>query len=78
MIIAKIFTIVVSVVTLFWLITVPGFESLVAFLSAIAAIIAAFLATKHKRVKDQHQSLSRSSIGIQAGRDINIKSKDNA
>ncbi|HOD79705.1 MAG TPA: hypothetical protein PKI10_15730 [Syntrophorhabdus sp.] len=56
-----------------WVIAVPGFEPALAVVGSISALVSAFLVKKPKMQGDQqHQSVSKSSIGVQAGRDVSI------
>jgi hypothetical protein len=56
-----------------WVIADPGFESALAVVASISALISAFLVEKrYARRAQQHQSVSESSIGVQAGGDVNI------
>ncbi|MDO8587088.1 MAG: hypothetical protein Q7T82_08625 [Armatimonadota bacterium] len=58
-----------------WAIAAPGFESALAVIGSITALISACLAGKRKAQRaQQHQSVSESSIGVQAGGDVNIGS----
>ena len=50
-----------------WVIARPGFDSIVAALVCLTALVGAFAAERRRR--SQHQSVSGSSTGIQAGRD---------
>jgi len=58
-----------------WVITDPGFEPALAVIGSFSALISAFLVGKRKAKRtQQHQSISNSSIGVQAGRDVSIGS----
>ena len=55
-----------------WVIVDPGFESGLSVVASISALVSAFLVEKRKARRTQHQSVSKSSIGVQAGRDVSI------
>lgn len=56
-----------------WVIADPGFEPGLAVVGSLSALISAFLMEKRNaQCAQQHQSVSQSSIGVQAGGDVNI------
>jgi hypothetical protein len=56
-----------------WLIVDPGFEPALAVVAAISALVSTLLIQKRvARRPQQHQSVSKSSIGIQAGGDVSV------
>ena len=56
-----------------WVIADPGFEPVLAVVGSISALISAFVVEKRNaRRAQQHQSISNSSIGVQAGGDVSI------
>ena len=56
-----------------WAIVDPGFEPALAVVGSVSALVSAFLVEKRNaRRANQRQSVSNSSIGVQAGRDVNI------
>ncbi|MEX0804236.1 MAG: hypothetical protein WD688_13105 [Candidatus Binatia bacterium] len=56
-----------------WLVADPGFEPALAVVAAISALVSAFVVERRlRRQPQQHQSVSKSSTGIQAGGDVNI------
>ena len=59
-----------------WLVAEPGYESGLALIGATSALVSILLAEKRrtKRARQQ-QSVSGSSLGIQAGRDVHIGSR---
>jgi len=72
-----IYVIILAVIALIgsiaWFIADPGFEPAIAVVSSISAVVSAFLIKKRtSRRIQQHQSVSKSSIGVQAGEDVNI------
>lgn len=57
-----------------WMIYEPGFEPTIATGGSLITLISSFVGeTKTKRKGSQNQELSGQSIGIQAGRDANVK-----
>ena len=69
----KFLAIIALVGSIAWVIAVPGFESALAVVGSISAIISVFLVQKRTTQRaQQHQSVSKSSIGIQAGGDVSI------
>lgn len=57
-----------------WVIADPGFESALAAVGSISALVSAFLVEKRNARRAQQQSVSKSSLGVQAGGDVNIGS----
>jgi hypothetical protein len=56
-----------------WVIADPGFEPALAVVGSISALVSVFLVQKRlSKRAPQHQSVSQSSIGVQAGGDVNI------
>jgi len=56
-----------------WVIAKPGFESALAVVGSLSALVSAFIVQKRTaRRAQQHQSVSKSSIGVQAGGDVSI------
>lgn len=56
-----------------WVIADPGFEPGLAVVGSLSALVSAFIVEKRKaRRAQQHQSVSQSSTGIQAGGDVSI------
>jgi hypothetical protein len=56
-----------------WSIADPKFESILAVIGSLSTLVTAFLVDNRKaRRVQQHQSVSRSSTGIQAGGNVNI------
>jgi hypothetical protein len=63
-----------------WVFKDPGFESAVAFIVSISALISAFVVERRRKRSTQHQVVSGGSAGIQAGGDVmigNVESKKN-
>lgn len=55
-----------------WAVADPGFESAMAVITSISALISAFVLEKRKKMGTQHQTVSKSSNAIQAGGDVTI------
>ncbi len=75
MIYLKILASIALIVSILWVIAKPGFDSALAVVVSISGLVSAFLIQKHtaKRAQ-QYQSVSKSSIGVQASRDVSIGS----
>lgn len=56
-----------------WLISSPAYDSSVACVAALAALLSSFFLKREKKSEGQTQEVSGSSIGIQAGRDANVR-----
>ena len=50
----------------------PGFESILAILTSLSAIIGNFFYASYKDADRNKQTISDGSFGIQAGRDVNV------
>ena len=73
MIYLKLLAAVALIGSIAWVIAGPGFEPVLAVVGSISALVSAFLVEKRKvRREQQHQSVSKCSIGVQAGGDVNI------
>jgi membrane protein implicated in regulation of membrane protease activity len=58
-----------------WLVAAPSFEPAIAVITALSGLIALLIARRRKATgRGQHQNVSGRSVGIQAGRDVNIGS----
>ena len=69
----KILSVIALIISIAWLIAEPGYKSGMAAIGSISALITAFLVEKRNaRRPQQHQSVSKSSVGIQAGGDVSI------
>lgn len=56
-----------------WFIAIPGFEPALAVIGSLSALISIFIIQGRKSgVAKQKQTVSKSSVGIQAGGDIKI------
>lgn len=61
-----------------WLIAAPGFEPALAAVGAISALVSTFLSGQQDgRRAEQQQSVSTSSIGVQAAGDVKIHDRGN-
>lgn len=73
MIYIKLLAAITLIGSIAWVIADPGFEPVLAVVGSISALVSAFLVEKRKmRREQQQQSVSKSSIGLQAGGDVNI------
>jgi hypothetical protein len=69
----KFLAVVALVASIAWLVSAPGFEPALALVGSLSALVSAFVVEKRsKRHARQHQSVSNSSMGIQAGGDVSI------
>ena len=59
--------------SLAWLIYKPGFDSGVAVAAALVALFSSFFLKQVRQSESQAQRVSGSSVGIQAGRDANVR-----
>ena len=70
----KILAAIALICSVAWVIKDPGFESALAVIGALTGLIAAlFLQKRTERSAQQHQSVSKSSIGVQVGGNVNIR-----
>jgi hypothetical protein len=75
MVYIKLFAVVALMVSIGWAINEPRWESILAVVLSISGLVTAFLVPKRTaKGTRQHQSVSESSIGVQAGRDVTIGS----
>lgn len=73
MVFVKYFTVIALLGSIAWVIAEPGFESSLAVVGSLSALGSAFIAEKRKVWHaQQHQTVSQSSVGIQAGGDVSI------
>jgi O-antigen ligase len=69
----KILSVIAFIGSLAWFIAKPGYEPGLAVIGSIAALLSAFIVERRNaRSFQQDQSVSESSVGIQAGGDISI------
>lgn len=70
----KFLSVIALIGSIAWVIADPGFEPALAVLGSISALVSVFLVQKRTtRRLQQHQSVSKSSIGVQAGGDVSIE-----
>lgn len=73
MVYVKLLATITLIGSIFWVIADPDFEPALAVVGSISALISAFLFEKRNAQRaQQHQSISKSSIGVQAGGDVSI------
>jgi hypothetical protein len=69
----KVLAVIALLGSIGWVIVDPGFEPGLAVVGSISALVSAFLVEKRNASRrEQRQSVSNSSIGVQAGGDVNI------
>lgn len=64
---------IAALLALAWLINKPAYDSAAAFAAAVAALLASFFLKRETKDSGQTQNVSGSSVGVQAGRDANIR-----
>lgn len=75
MIYVKLLAAIALIGSIAWTIADPGFEPGLAVVGSLSALVPTFLVERRNaRRAQQHQSVSKSSIGVQAGGDVNIGS----
>ena len=73
MVYVKLLAAIALIGSIAWVIADPGFEPGLAVVGSLSALVSAFLVAKRNaRRAQQHQSVSKSSIGVQAGGNVNI------
>jgi hypothetical protein len=72
MVYAKTLAVIALIVSIAWVIADPGFESALAVVVSISGLVTLFLREKRNARLKQHQSVSKSSIGVQAGGNVTI------
>lgn len=73
MIYVKILSVIALIASIAWFIYYPGFEPGLTIIVSLSALISEFLIEKRKEPRGQQkQSVSKSSVGIQAGGNVNI------
>jgi hypothetical protein len=72
--IIKSLTFIALIVSIAWFISDRSFEPALAVLGSISALATAFAVEKRSKqyARQQHQSVSKTSMGIQAGGDVSI------
>ena len=56
-----------------WLTYKPAFDSAVSLVAALATLFSLFFFKRKRKPDSQAQHVSESSVGIQAGRDANVR-----
>ena len=75
MAVMKILAAIAVIGSIAWVIAAPGYESVLAVVGSISALASAFFVERRNaRRARQRQSVSKSSIGVQAGGDVRIGS----
>jgi hypothetical protein len=73
MVYVKLLAAIAVIGSIAWVLTHPGYESALAVIGSISALVSAFVVEKRNtRRAAQHQSVSKSSVGIQAGGDARV------
>lgn len=73
MLVIKILSIAAFIGSVLWFLAIPSFEPAVAAIGSLSTLISVLIIQGRKSSSaKQKQSVSKSSIGIQAGGDINI------
>lgn len=60
-------------ISLAWLLYKPAFDPGVAVAASLAALFSSFFLKRERQIDNQTQHVSGSSVGIQAGRDANVR-----
>lgn len=69
----KILAVLTLIGSIAWLIAEPSYEPALGVIASVSALISVFIVEKkRKKSGKQNQTVSDSSIGIQAGHDVNI------
>jgi hypothetical protein len=74
MIYIKLLAATALIASIVWVIKDPGFESGLSVLGSLSALVSAFVFEKRRARLSQPQSVSKSSVGIQAGGDVTVGS----
>ena len=73
MLFLKFLAVVALIGSVTWFVADPGFEPGLAVVGSLSALVSMLIVEKRKaQPAQQHQSVSKSSIGIQAGGDVQI------
>lgn len=71
--IVKILCVIGVLASAAWVLTKPGFDSSLSLITTLVALAGCFVVERRKRRSPaQHQSISGSSVGIQAGGDVHV------
>ncbi len=73
--IIKFLAVVALIASIAWLVSDPSFEPALALIGSMSALVSAFVVEKRSKqhARQQHQSVSKSSMGIQAGGNVSIR-----
>lgn len=77
--VVRVFSIILLLITLVWLVHEPGYVSVITFVTALVGVFTSFLYKKDKKESTTSLNVQANSIGIQAGGDasnININQKN--
>ena len=74
MVYVKLLAAIALMASVAWVIKDPGFESALSVVGSMSALVSAFVLEKRKARRNQRQSVSKSSVGIQAGGDVTVGS----
>jgi hypothetical protein len=75
MIYLKLLGVIALLGSIAWTVLDPGFEPALAIVASMSALASAYIVEHRKaRLTKQHQSVSKSSVGVQAGRDVRMES----
>lgn len=75
MVYVKVLAVMALLFSIAWFVDSPGYEPVLVIISSISALIIQFITEKKRKKKTsnrQSQSVSKSSVGIQAGGDVNV------
>jgi len=72
MTVVKILAAITLVVSIGWAVVTPSFESALAVLGSLSALIATFFLARRNAQHTQQQTVSNSSVGVQAGGNVNV------
>ncbi len=70
---AILISLIAVLLSLAWVIDKPAFDSGVALAAALAALFSSFFLKRDPKATGQTQEVSGASVGIQAGRDANVR-----
>ena len=73
MLFLKFLSVVALIGSVAWAVSDPGFEPVLAIVGSLSALVSMlFIEKRSSQPPHQHQAVSKSSIGIQAGGDVQI------
>jgi predicted membrane protein len=72
----KILAVIGLIISIIWIIYDPGFEPLTVVIASLSTLVSSVFLDKHKNKElIQKQKVARSSLGMQAGKNINIENR---